>query len=158
MKRGLKKYLFAIMVAALTWQTAYATSQGGNFEIRNMTDQTMVKTGEHSYQMEKWNLPNTIPGNSSHTVRVEFQTYVWSSGIFEDDAADTYYQLTCKDGKIDSYHIMARVAAGPAGRNELSSPYLLVKQTGNNCSYTLPIDGKIGWQHNGTVTLGIVPK
>ncbi|TMP31039.1 hypothetical protein [Pseudoalteromonas rubra] len=114
--------------------------QGGFITLVNSTDSDWTRTGQHAYQMNAWEFPDTIAAKTSTRVYVE-----WDQGIFhdqQDDAAEVYY--TINDGHHSCFQIQARAKKG----FELQVVFDNLVSSGNPAGSTL----RLGWQHNGIVS------
>lgn len=113
--------------------------QGGYITLVNSTDSDWERTGQHSYQMNSWNFPQTISAKSSVRVYVE-----WDQGIFRhqsDDAGEVNYTLSGTDNL--TFQIQARASAG----FELQVFFENFATNGNVKGSIL----KLGWVHDGIV-------
>ena len=69
--------------------------QGGKLNLANVTNKDMVRSGQHSYQMNSWDLPNKIAALDWKQSYVE-----WNQGAFKltvDDAAEARYAIDSTD-------------------------------------------------------------
>ena len=113
--------------------------QGGYITLVNSTDSDWNRTGQHSYQMNSWDFPQTIAAKSSVRVYVE-----WDQGIFHnqsDDAGEANYTLSGTDNL--AFQIQARAKKG----FELQVFFDNLATNGNAIGSTI----KLGWVHDGIV-------
>lgn len=81
--------------------------QGGQVILVNGTTYDWTNTYQHSYQMNSWGFPATIPAGTSTSIYIE-----WDQSIFDtqtDDAGEVTYTL---DGTDWSFQLQARAANG----------------------------------------------
>jgi hypothetical protein len=119
--------------------------QGGRITLVNGTPYDWRNTYHHSYQMNSWTFPETIPAGSTASVYVE-----WSEGIFEhkgDDAGEVTYTLGPSGA---NFQVQARAGNGFDLRVVLTG----IATTGNPKGSTIDL----GWQHDGNVTFILAGK
>lgn len=112
--------------------------QGGSITLVNATQYDWSNTYQHSYQMNSWGFPSTIPAGSSTTVYVE-----WDQNIFhttKDDTGEVTYTL---NGTDLNFQVQARVSNG----FNLQIVFTNLATLGNSQGSTIDL----GWNHNGCV-------
>lgn len=112
--------------------------QGGTITLVNGTPYDWQNTYQHSYQMNSWTFPATVPAGTTASVYVE-----WSQGIFDtvsDDAGEVTYTLGPSGA---NFQVQARAANGFDLRVVLTN----IATSGNPSGSTIDL----GWNHNGTV-------
>ena len=113
--------------------------QGGQIKLINGTRYNWARTYQHSYQMNDWNLPQSIPAWSTATQYVE-----WDQGIFKtqsDDGAEATYTF---EGCGRNFQVQARAKDGFT---------LLIAPL--NLPNANPPHGEainLGWKHDGCVS------
>ncbi|MCC5625693.1 hypothetical protein [Nostoc sp. CHAB 5715] len=112
--------------------------QGGNITLVNGTKYDWENTYQHSYQMNSWTFPATIPAGSSTTVYVE-----WDQGVFDtqsDDAGEVTYTL---NGTGLNFQVQASAGNG----FDLKIAFTNLATLGNPQGSTI----NLGWNWNGYV-------
>lgn len=120
--------------------------QGGFITLVNSTNTDWRKTHEHSYQMNSWSFPDSIPSGTSVNVYVE-----WDQGIFtheSDDAGEVNYTLS--DSQNSTFQIQARASKG----FQLQAYMLNIETKSNPKGSVVPL----GWNHDGYVSFVLFGK
>ncbi|PRP70995.1 hypothetical protein BUE93_08535 [Chromobacterium amazonense] len=114
--------------------------QGGRITLVNSTSYDWNKSYEHSYQMNSWSFPQTIPAGTAATVYVE-----WDQSIFHhtsDDGGEATYSMSA-GGVPLSFQVQARASNG----FNLQIAFLNIATQNNPQGSVLPL----GWDHDGYV-------
>lgn len=88
---------------------------GGTITLINNTDCDWNKTSQHSYQMNAWNFPQTIPAGTSCSVYLEYSEHI--DKTWTDDSGDVYYQLS---GSSSSFHVHASHPGKGSGEGDIT--------------------------------------
>lgn len=115
--------------------------QGGQIILVNGTTYDWTNTYQHSYQMNAWGFPATVPAGTSIPVYIE-----WDQNIIvtqSDDAGEVTYTL---DGTAWSFQIQARATTGFNLQAAMSVP-----TQGNAPNAVIPI----GFNWNGYVVFAL---
>jgi hypothetical protein len=154
----MKKFIIVIFAlgSALFLSVAYAFNDGEygyyfNTRLINNSNYMLTKINEHSYQMDRWDFPNSI---NSH--KTENAIVVPANGMFqqrEDDAGDVYYTADCGNQSIENIHIKVYFNHPSFFSTEVETVYLSAETYGaGHCVAVSPAHADIGWTRSPTVT------
>lgn len=127
---------------------------GGYLWIVNATSKTLKLTHQHSYQMNKWSFEN-ISQQSMKRFYIEYNENILKS--HGDDAGEATFQL---DGTSDNFQLQVRYPYN-SGECGLKVDWSGLK---SGARYTVfppqgqQTIGKLGWCHNGSLSLLIMEK
>lgn len=132
--------------------------QGGKLNLANVTNKAMVRSGQHSYQMNSWDLPNKIAALDWKQSYVE-----WNQGAFKltvDDAAEARYAID----STDLFEVQARWQHLQV-QCKTSNPNYVIGTIPNHSFF----DGwpnwaslkqgavyEFGWNHDGDMSVALV--
>ncbi|KAI0766796.1 PLC-like phosphodiesterase [Irpex lacteus] len=111
--------------------------EDSTFTLINATAYDWHRTAQQSYQMDKWNFPETIPAGTTAKVEVEFDENVFHNK--SHDGGEVFYSLS---GTPATFQLQARA---PKGKFKLQA-YLDGLSTVNNPQGST-ID--LGWNEDG---------
>ena len=128
---------------------------GGYIWIINAVSTVLKLTYQHSYQMDSWSFSD-IPSQSMKRFYIEY-----SQGIFEDWSDDAGEATFMVEGTNEGFQLQAR---WPYNEGEYGLKVKWIGITGTSSKYAVfppPTSsdiGKLGWFHNGVLSLMILEK
>jgi hypothetical protein len=114
--------------------------QGGKITLVNGTKYDWSNTYQHSYQMNAWSFPATIPAGTSATVYVEWDESWIPFHTTSDDAGEVTYTL---NGTGLNFQVQARASSG----FNLRIVFTNLATPGNPQGSVIDL----GWNHDGYV-------
>ena len=152
-----KLFTLGLLLSLFATSAVSFAGRGGTLDIVNGTGYTLRKintTGVSS--MNHWNLPDEVKAQSVESTYFEFKYqrkwYVlWIPTIWTNRGhAETLYAAYCPNGKTDNIRITSKVVD--------NKPILTANALSNDCVNLKPVDGQLGFNHNGHVVLTVENK